>query len=155
MTTLVGQSMIRVLVIDDEPRLCRFLCDSLWLMGCAVKSAGTGEEGVELMKKEEFDVVICDILMPGYGGIWTLEWIKNRCPLTEVVMITGYANTESAEVCQSLGAFSYMTKPFEIQDLRDEIGRAFELRRQKAAALGEDAERTVDTSLQVAQGEVR
>lgn len=131
----------KVLVIDDEPRLCKFLQDSLSLMGCEVSTAHTGEGGVELLKTQAFDVVLCDIMMPGAGGIWALETIKETWASTQVIMMTGYATRESAEVCKSLGAYSFMTKPFELDDVRAEIEKAFQ--KKLARVLREDVAEAV------------
>ena len=146
MEKLSEAELIKVLAVDDEMRLCKFLSDALSTMGCRVHTEYTGELAYAAAKVTDFDVVIMDILMPGNGGIWALEKIKKARPLTEVIMITGYATVDSAEVCQSLGAFSFVAKPFEIEDLRLEIQKAFSFRREKLALLGNDPERTIDLS---------
>lgn len=142
--TNLAEEPIKVLVVDDEGRLCMFLEDGLSHMGCRVKTALNGEKAVEMIRAQTFDVVVCDIMMPGSGGIWTLETIKENWPMTEVIMMTGYATAESAEVCKALGAFGFLTKPFELDDLRLAIGKAMETRQLRLASLGTDPERTVD-----------
>ena len=106
-----------VLVIDDEKGMRDMLFSTLTRQGYRVGLAEDGERGVEKAGAEIFDVVICDIIMPGMGGVETLKLLKQREPAIEVIMTTGYATLETAAVTLALGAFDFITKPYELAAL--------------------------------------
>ena len=93
------------------------------------------------MKKKLFDVVILDVLMPGLSGIDTLRGIKKVRPLTEVIMLTGHATVETAIEGMKLGAFDYLMKPTEIEDLVGKITQAYQ---RKAEQEGRIRQATID-----------
>jgi DNA-binding NtrC family response regulator len=82
-----------------------------------VTVAYSGKECLETLKKKEIDVVILDIKMPGMDGIETLREIKKRFPLVEVIMLTGHGSTETAVEGMKMGAFDYLMKPADFDDL--------------------------------------
>src|SRR5437763_1410623 len=94
--TNVQHSSHRVLVIDDEAGLRDMLIFGLTDRGYHVVPAASGEEGVEKAHHEKFDLVVCDIMMPGKSGVDVLKDIKAIQPEVEVVMATGYATLETA-----------------------------------------------------------
>src|SRR6476469_4536434 len=83
-----------ILVIDDEPGLCDMLRYGLPKRGFAVTAVSSGEEAVVQVAAREYDVVLCDIMMPGMGGIEALRRIKHKYPEMPVVMATGFATIE-------------------------------------------------------------
>ncbi len=119
----------RVLVVDDEDvviRSCRrVLSDS----GFEVEAATDGSAALEKIGQHEFDVVLLDIMMPGIDGVEVLRRIKEDHPQVEVVMITGRAQIDTAVRSMKLGAFDYLPKPFDPDELRLTVERAFERRR--------------------------
>ena len=116
----------KILVIDDEQGFRDLVSLELDSRGFQVKTASNGEEGVEQAKKQEFDVVVSDLTMPKMNGLDTLSALKEIQPKLEVIMITGYATLESAVECMRRGAYDYITKPFQIEDLIRLIERANE-----------------------------
>lgn len=114
----------RLLVIDDEKGLRDMLVYTLGKRGFRVVPASTGEEGLVKAQAAHFDVVICDIMMPGIGGVATLKALKESCPNTEVVMVTGFATLELAVECIKLGAFDFIAKPYELGPLEAILNRA-------------------------------
>ena len=82
-----------------------------------VIGAKSGEEALELLQKSPVDVVVLDVKMPGMDGIEALKEIKRRHSLVEVVLLTGHASTEVAIKGMELGAFDYLMKPIDIDDL--------------------------------------
>ncbi len=120
--------MKRILVIDDET-IIRVSCErALIPEGYGVKSASSGEEGLALMEKEPFDLILLDIKMPDMDGIEALERIKERWPEIEVIMITGYGTVETAVKSLKLGAFNYIEKPFSPDTLLSAVKEALEVK---------------------------
>ncbi len=118
-----------ILVIDDDQSLRRVIEFSLAEQGHLVRTAATGEEGLALFGKERFDAVITDITMPGISGIEVLKKVQAAAPSLPVIVITAYGTVESAVEAMKLGAFDYITKPFNRDELRITLERALRLRR--------------------------
>jgi DNA-binding NtrC family response regulator len=91
-----------------------------------VFGAESGQKALDIMNKLIFDVVVLDVKMPGMDGIETLREIKKKNPLVEVILLTGHASMESGVEGMNLGAFDYIMKPVNIDDLLEMIRRAFE-----------------------------
>jgi len=109
--------MHKILVIDDEAGI-QELCQRVLIQeGHAVKTASSGEEGLEILAKEGFDLVLSDLRMPGIDGIKLLKKIKETNPETEVIIVTGQATIETAIEALKGGAFDYILKPFNISEL--------------------------------------
>ena len=114
----------KVLLVDDEKDFVEMLSLRLQELGEKLKTAHSGQECLKVLEKKEIDVVILDILMPGMDGIVTLKEIKNKFPLVEVIMLTGHGTTESAVEGMKLGAFDYLLKPANFNDLKEKAGGA-------------------------------
>ena len=114
----------RVLLVDDEAEFVEALAERLDVRDFKVGIAFNGEEALEKIKEEEFDVVILDVVMPGRSGIETLQEIKRLKPLIEVIMLTGHATVDTAIEGMKVGAFDYLKKPTEMDDLVDKITKA-------------------------------
>jgi len=107
----------KVLIVDDEKDFVEMLSLRLNEIGEKVTPAYSGQEGLETLEKASIDVVILDIKMPGMDGIETLREIKKRFPLVEVIMLTGHGSTETAVEGMKMGAFDYLMKPADFDDL--------------------------------------
>jgi len=107
----------RVLLVDDEKDFVEMLSLRLNEVEEKVTVAYSGKECLETLKKKEIDVVILDIKMPGMDGMETLREIKKRFPLVEVIMLTGHGSTETAVEGMKMGAFDYLMKPADFDDL--------------------------------------
>lgn len=114
----------KILLVDDEKDLIEMLSLRLQETGEKVKSAYSGQECLETLDKNNIDVVILDIKMPGMDGIETLQEIKKRFPLVEVIMLTGHGSTETAVEGMKLGAFDYLLKPADFSDLSQKLEAA-------------------------------
>src|SRR5262245_8397058 len=123
---------IRVLVVDDEAGLRRFLAQELTARGFAVDSAGSGEEGLRKIAEAVYDVVLLDMKMPGMDGLAALREIRREAPAPEVLILTGQGSVESAVQAMRAGAFHYITKPFHLEELEVQIRR----RRTRASSCG-------------------
>lgn len=118
--------MNRILIIDDEKGMRDFLSIMLKKDGYDVSLAESGEEGLRAIQKDIFDLVITDVKMAGVDGIEVLKYIKDVSPETVVIMITAYAETETAVEAMKLGAYDYITKPFKVDEMRLVIQKALE-----------------------------
>jgi DNA-binding NtrC family response regulator len=117
---------IRVLVVDDEPGFLKITSRILTNQGCEVIAAGSAEEAVEHLETKFFDVVLSDVRMPGMNGIELLRKLADERPTQQVVMISGHASTEMAVQVMKLGAFDFLIKPFEADDLVRTVQQAAE-----------------------------
>lgn len=106
-----------VLLVDDEKDFVEMLSLRLNEAGERVTPAYSGKECLDTLEKKNIDVVILDIRMPGMDGIETLKEIKRRHPLVEVIMLTGHGTTETAVQGMKLGAYDYLLKPADFEDL--------------------------------------
>ena len=113
----------RVLLVDDEKDFVEMLSLRLQESGEEVTPAHSGKECLDFLEKQgdEIDVVILDIKMPGMDGIEVLQEIKKRFPLIEVIMLTGHGTTESAVQGMKLGAYDYLLKPADFNDLTEKL----------------------------------
>ena len=114
----------RVLLVDDEEDFVEMLSLRLKEVGEKVTPAYNGRECLSILEKNDIDVVILDIKMPGMDGIATLREIKNKFPLVEVIMLTGHGTTESAVEGMKLGAFEYLLKPADFSELTAKLEAA-------------------------------
>ena len=109
--------MKKILIIDDEQEICKLLSDCLKRRGFEVEIAFDGEAGLEKAKITNPDLVLCDISMPGLGGIEVLKRIKEYGPAIIVIMLTGFGTMDSAIECLKLGAYDHIAKPVELEKL--------------------------------------
>jgi signal transduction histidine kinase len=119
----------RVLVVDDEMGI-RVGCQrALSSQGYLVDLAASGEEGLEKIQQEGYDLVLLDIMMPGMGGMETLKHIPEIDPNLVCVVITGYATVELAVQAIKQGAYDFITKPFDADTLQLTVDQGMEKRR--------------------------
>ena len=119
-----------VMLVDDEPAFVETMTKRLGKRNFKTISALSGDEALEtLSKNRNVDVVILDVKMPGKDGIETLKEIKKTYPLVEVVMLTAHATVESAIEGMKLGAYDYLMKPCEIEQLMEKVEGATKKRR--------------------------
>ncbi len=109
---------IRILLVDDEPDFRSTLGKRLGKRGMIVQQAGSGKEALEKLKTYDADVVLLDVKMPVMDGLTTLHLIKQRWPIIEVIMLTGHASVEVAIRGMELGAFDYLMKPVDFDEVR-------------------------------------
>lgn len=106
-----------ILLIDDEPLMRLSMLDALKAVGYDVHAAATGQEGLEKLDKEAFEIVITDLRLPGSDGLALLQVCKQRSPRTEVIVITAHGSVETAVGAMKGGAYDYITKPFSMEEL--------------------------------------
>ena len=117
--------MNKILVIDDEP-IVRISCErTLAPEGYDVTLTASGKEGLEIMEKETFGLVLLDLKMPDMDGIEVLDNIKGKWPDTKVVMVTGYSTVDTAVQALRFGAFNFIEKPFTPDTLLKAVKEVF------------------------------
>ena len=120
--------MSKILIIEDEEAIRRVLVKILSEENpkYQVSQAGDGLSGVEMIKKEDFDLVLCDIKMPKMDGVEVLEATKKLKPETPIVMISGHGDLETAVSTMRLGAFDYISKPPDLNRLLNTVRHALD-----------------------------
>ena len=121
--------MSHILVVDDEESMRQFLEIALSKAGHRITVAESGRRAIDLVEKQAFDLVISDIKMPDMSGVEVLRHVTDTDPRIPVVMITAYASAETAVEALRLGAYDYLTKPFNLEELKVNIENALEKRR--------------------------
>jgi CheY-like chemotaxis protein len=116
---------IKVLIVDDEDRFRETTAAILTRRGFAVEAVGSGSEALEAIRKDDVDVVVLDIKMPGMDGHEALREIKKLKPQTQIIMLTGHGTPDSALVGLQDGVFDYLSKPCDIELLSLKIREAF------------------------------
>jgi len=119
----------RLLIVDDENGIRALLGINLSKMGYTWDEAGTAYQALEKMNERCYSLVLLDISMPGMTGRELLPLIKERCPDTAVIMATALTDASLAIKCMKEGAYDYLTKPFDFNNLESSIYRALEKRR--------------------------
>ncbi len=117
-----------ILIVDDEEIIIRSCQRILGDGSFAVDAVADGWEALKKVDETSYDVVILDVMMPGMGGLEVLQHIKERHPDTDVIMMTGLSEIETAVKAMKLGAFDYLSKPFDPEELRLVVERAIERR---------------------------
>lgn len=118
--------MSSILVVDDEKSLREFLTIMLEGEGYEVVTSGNGEDAVQIIRENSFDLIITDIRMRRSNGIDVLEAARKLQPTVPVVMMTAYASAETAVEAMKKGAYDYISKPFKIEDLQLIVKNAVE-----------------------------
>ena len=126
--------MSNILLIEDEDSIRRVLKKVLQEDNQHYKftEATDGQEGISTIKKQEFDLILCDIKMPKKDGIEVLDFIRNHTPTTPVVMISGHGNLETAVKAMRMGAFDYISKPPDLNHLLSTVRSALQSKTQPA-----------------------
>jgi two-component system response regulator HydG len=130
-----------ILVIDDEEQMLDSLRLNLQQTGYSVSTAASGQEGIALFDAGTFELVLCDLQLPDMPGLEVLKKLKEMHPATEVIIISAYGSVENAVEATKAGAFHFVEKPFEFDELQLLIERALE--RQELIEESEGLRRTL------------
>ncbi len=120
---------LRVLIVDDEDDFRETIVKRLNARKIQAMGAASGVKALEVLKDNDFDVMVLDVKMPDMDGIETLRHVKKMKPEIEVIMLTGHASVEFGLKGMQLGAFDYVMKPAPLNELLDTIGQAFNKKR--------------------------
>ena len=116
-----------VLIVDDEPDIRELLDITLSRMGLQTHSAATLKEAREIVARERPDLCLTDMRLPDGNGISLVEHIQQECPHIPVAMITAHGSVEAAIAALKAGAFDFISKPIELENLRRLVSSALQL----------------------------
>jgi len=108
---------IRVLLVDDETAFIETLGRRLSIRGLQVHTADSADGAMDVLSRQEVDVVVLDVKMPGTDGLAATKAIKRRYPMIEIILLSGHANLEASVGGMALGAFDYLLKPVRLDEL--------------------------------------
>ena len=124
-------SIANVLLVDDEVSFVETFSERLELRNFETSTAFSGEEALQVLERNgSIEVVILDVKMPGMGGIETLAEIHRKYPLVEVIMLSGHVDVESAIEGMKQGAFDYLMKPVDMDQIIAKVTEAVSKKRQ-------------------------
>ena len=112
---------LRILLVDDEEDFASTLAERLVLRGSRVAVATSGTDALKHIRQTDFSVLILDVKMPGIGGLELMTEIKRKCPDLPVILLTGHGSVADGERGIREGAFDYLMKPIDIDELMEKI----------------------------------
>ncbi len=115
---------LKVLMVDDEVVFCENMTKLLNTRGYQAKAVNEGEEAIRVLKKEAYDVVVLDLKMPGMDGIDILKKLNELNISSQVIMLTGHGGVDTAMEAIKLGAYDYLPKPCEVDELSEMINNS-------------------------------
>jgi DNA-binding NtrC family response regulator len=124
--TQAAKSVLDILLVDDDAELRADMANYFARQGHAVEQCASGEEGLGLLERRAFDVIVLDLMMPGMTGIDVLKQLRDRHTECEVVVLTGEATVEAAVEAMKLGAREFLTKPISLKELDRLVRKAHE-----------------------------
>ncbi len=123
----MSDKSVKILLIDDEEEFVTTLAQRLEYRDYKAKTAPDGQSGINMLANEAFDIVILDLMMPGLSGIDTLKQIRSNNHDIPVILLTGHGSTKAGIEGMRLGAFDYLMKPLDINDLINKISLALKI----------------------------
>ena len=123
--------MASILVVDDDKHILKFLREILSRMGHQLTTADNGARALEILEEHDFELIVSDLQMPRVDGIRVLKASKTKNPDTEVLILTGYGSIKSAVRAMKAGAFEYLSKPVDVDELRIKVKQALDHRSMK------------------------
>jgi DNA-binding NtrC family response regulator len=124
----VEKKDVRILVVDDEPTMADSLKQNLIEEGYSVDTAATGAEAIELFDQGGHHLAICDLQLPDIDGLEVMRHIKDARPMTEVIVVTGHGSVPKAVEATKAGAFDFVDKPFDFEELQLRVENALKQR---------------------------
>lgn len=115
---------VALLLVDDEVGFVEVLSKRITRRGMTVTAASSGEEAIQTLRRRDFDVAVLDLKMEDMDGIEVLKIFKKMAPAMPVIMLTGHGSESSAREGIQFGAYDYLTKPYELEDLIQKIKQA-------------------------------
>ena len=117
--------IIKVLLVDDEKGYINVLSNRLFKRSIKATKAFSGTQALQILRKNDFDVVVLDLKMEDMDGIEVLKIMKKMAPEVPVIFLTGHGSQEAAREGIAFGAFDYLTKPCELSQLIEKIKQAY------------------------------
>jgi len=126
----MSKDVFRLLVVDDEAIVGKRLSQVFSKMGFEIETYTEATTAMAAMAEKPFDVVVTDLKMDGMDGMEVLKRVRGMNPHTQVIIITGYALPETAELARQQGVFEFLAKPFRLDELKQAIFRALEYQKK-------------------------
>jgi len=126
----INSDRIRLLLVDDEEGFVNVLAKRIRRRNIDVTKAFSGSEAIQALRLQAFDVAVLDLKMEDLDGLEVLKIFKIMDPQLAVIMLTGHGSTEAAKQGLDLGAFDYLTKPCELEELLEKITAAYRARKR-------------------------
>jgi serine phosphatase RsbU (regulator of sigma subunit) len=123
--------MATILLVDDDKNILFLLSEALKKYGYDLTLVNSGEKALEILNENEFDLVVSDLQMPKISGIDILSVVKEKYTDTEVLLVTGYGSIKTAVKAMKLGAFDYLSKPVDVEELRHKVNQALKQKELK------------------------
>jgi DNA-binding NtrC family response regulator len=118
------ENKLKILVLDDEPIVCKRLQPALEKLGFEVDTFTQSVEAMHQIQQQAYDIIITDLKMKEIDGMRFLDEAKKRHPQSEVIVITGFATMETAKQSFQKGVFDFIAKPFKLSEIQDVVTRA-------------------------------
>ncbi len=124
-----------ILVVDDDPNICKVLATNLKAKGYAVKCATTGKKAIEMSKDEHFNLALIDIRLPDMEGIQLLSQLRGTIPKMMKIIITGYPSIDNAVEALNKGADAYIIKPLDMEKVLKTVNEKLKMQEALEATL--------------------
>lgn len=115
---------IKVLLVDDEEEFVTTLAERLEMREFEPRIATSGDQAISMVKGEKFDLIVLDLMMPGIGGLEVMKQIKSANPDMPIILLTGQGSTKEGMEGMNQGAFDFLMKPLDIEELISQIHEA-------------------------------
>lgn len=115
---------IAILLVDDEEEFVSTLAERLEMRGFSPTIATSGQQALSLVESRDFDLVVLDVMMPGIGGLEVMDQVKQQHPEMPVILLTGHGSTKEGMQGMQKGAFDYLMKPLDIDELISKMQEA-------------------------------
>jgi DNA-binding NtrC family response regulator len=126
----------KILIVDDEERFRTTMCKLLTVRGLEASAIGEGKEALKELREKSYDVIILDVRMPEMSGIQVMAELRKLDPFIEVIIMTGYASVDTAKKIMELGAYDYLLKPYNIDELMEKIEAAYDRKCARKQLIG-------------------
>lgn len=114
----------KILLVDDEEDFLETLAERMRNRGMNVSTSASAKEAIEMAKKESFDAIIMDLIMPEMDGLQALKALKDKSPELQIILLTGRATLEKGIEAMKLGAMDFLEKPADLKVLAEKIKKA-------------------------------
>lgn len=115
---------IKVLLVDDEEEFVTTLAERLEMRGFAPSIATSGDQALSMVQEKTFDLIVLDLMMPGIGGLEVMKQIKSANPDMPIILLTGQGSTKEGMEGMNQGAFDFLMKPLDIEELISQMHAA-------------------------------